>query len=119
MLRANFIVQAESAELFPTVLGDPGRLVVIVIVFIVIVIIVIAIVVVAIVIVAIVIVAIVIVAIDIVIIIFVIVIVIVIVAILIMTTADFREDGSSVTLRSSRLFEDLKNSNASLPTTTV
>merc|ERR1719180_313423 len=35
------------------------------------------------------------------------------------TPADFREDGSSVTLRSSRLFEDLKNSNASLPTTTV
>merc|ERR1719184_233651 len=35
------------------------------------------------------------------------------------TPTDFREDGSSVTLRSSRLFEDLKNSNASLPTTTV
>jgi len=35
------------------------------------------------------------------------------------TPADFREDGSSVTLRSSRLFEDLRNSNASLPTTTV
>merc|ERR1719367_1963484 len=35
------------------------------------------------------------------------------------TPADYREDGSSVTLRSSRLFEDLRNSNASLPTTTV
>ena len=35
------------------------------------------------------------------------------------TLADYREDGSSVTLRSSRLFEDLRNSNASLPTTTV
>ena len=39
--------------------------------------------------------------------------------IIMITLADYREDGSSVTLRSSRLFEDLRNSNASLPTTTV
>jgi len=35
------------------------------------------------------------------------------------TPADYREDGSSVSVRSSRLFDDLRNSNASLPTTTV
>ena len=53
------------------------------------------------------------------IIVIIIVIIIIIILDLILPTPDYREDGSSVTLRSSRLFEDLRNSNASLPTTTV
>ena len=80
MIRANLIIQVEPAELFPTVLGDSCRFVIVIIV---------------------------------------VVIIIVIIIIVMMTPTDFREDGSSVTLRSSRLFEDLRNSNASLPTTTV
>jgi len=36
-----------------------------------------------------------------------------------LTPADFREEGSNATLRSSRFLDDLKNSNGSLPTTTV
>jgi len=35
------------------------------------------------------------------------------------TPSDYREEGPALAVRSSKLFEDLKNSNASLPTTTV
>lgn len=35
------------------------------------------------------------------------------------TPADYREEGPALAVRNSRLFEDLRNSNASLPTTTV
>ena len=93
MIRANLIIQVEPAELFPTVLGDSCRLVIVIIIVI------IGVVIIVIIIIA--------------------IIVVVIIIIIMMTPADFREDGSSVTLRSSRLFEDLRNSNASLPTTTV
>ena len=90
MIRANLIIQVEPAELFPTVLGDSCRFVIVIIIVVVIIVIII-----------------------------IVIIVVVIIIIIMMTPADFREDGSSVTLRSSRLFEDLRNSNASLPTTTV
>ena len=95
MIRANLIIQVEPAELFPTVLGDSCRFVIVIIVVVIIIVIIIIVIIIT------------------------VIIIIVIIIIIMMTPADFREDGSSVTLRSSRLFEDLRNSNASLPTTTV